>query len=113
MPVAVLNADDGLVPCKGTACTLCDLWQLGSNIVNFIVWVIAVPVASILFVVAGVIFITSGGREAQVTKARTIFTNVLVGLLLVFCSWLIVDTIFKTLAGDGFVKAWNSFPDCN
>ena len=103
-----------LVPCGGAGnpCTLCHLWQLGSNIINFIIWNLSIPIASLLFLAAGVIFLTSGGNQERVGLGKRIFTNTAIGLIVVFCAWLLVDTLFKTLASGGFMGAWNKFPPC-
>ncbi len=110
------NAWAAIVPC-GTEenpepCALCHLWQLGSNIINFIVWQLSIPVAALLFISAGVIFMTSGGSEERVGLGKKIFLNTAIGLIIVFCSWLLIDTIFKTLASGEFSAAWNKFPSC-
>ena len=105
-----------IVPCGGTGqadCTLCHLWNLGSNIINFISFNLAIPFATILFVAAGIIFLVSGGNEQKVALAKSIFTNVVIGLLIIFTSWLLIDTLFKTIADGSIVGAWNSFPSCN
>ncbi len=105
-----------IVPCGGTGqpdCTLCHLWNLGSNIINFISFNLAIPFATILFITAGVIFLVSGGNEQKVVLAKSIFTNVVIGLLIIFTSWLLIDTLFKTIADGNVIGAWNSFPSCN
>ena len=102
-----------LVPCTGDdACTLCDLWQMGSNIINFITFDLSIPVAMLLFITAGVIFLISGGNQQRIDLARSIFTNTVIGLVIVFCSWLLVDTLFQTIAQGSFSAAWNDFPTC-
>jgi len=107
-----------LVPCgeEGNECRLCHFWQLASRIINFITFNLALAIAPLLFVVAGVLFLTSEGNEQRVTKARSIFLNTVIGLVIVFCSWLMVDTIIKTASGGSFnniVPAWNQFPPCS
>ena len=105
-----------IVPCGGTGqseCNLCHLWNLGSNIINFISFNLAIPAAALLFVVAGVFFLTSGGNQDRVDRARTIFTNTVIGLTIIFCSWLLIDTLLKTIAVGSFVGGWNDFPTCN
>lgn len=104
-----------IVPCGTTGqpdCTLCHLWQMGSNIINFISFNLAIPVGTVLFVVAGVIFLISGGNEKRLTLAKSIFFNTIIGLVIIFTSWLIVDTVFKTIGSGAFVTAWNVFPTC-
>jgi len=105
-----------IVPCgtvaSGRDCTLCDLWKLASNIINFISFNLAIPLGAFLFVVAGAIFLVSGGNETRVGLAKTIFTNTVVGLIIIYLSWLFIDTFLKTIAKGTFVGAWNSFPVC-
>lgn len=106
-----------IVPC-GTSedpedCTICHLWELVSNIINFISFNLTVPIASFLFVVAGVIFLTSGGNQNRVGLARTILTNTVIGIAIIFISWLLVDSLLKTVAKNEFVGAWNEFPTCS
>ena len=100
-----------IVPCNDN-CTVCDFWHLGSNIINFITFNLALPVASLLFIVAGVIFLFAGGSEGMVTKARGIFINTFIGLVIIFSSWLIIDTFVKTVAKSEFSGAWEKFPMC-
>jgi hypothetical protein len=104
-----------IVPCGRTGkppCNLCHLWHLASNVINFISFNLAIPIATLLFIAAGVIFLTSGGSEERVALAKSIFTNVVIGLIIIFCSWLLIDTLFKTIATGAFSGAWNQFPVC-
>jgi len=101
-----------IVPCTDN-CNLCHFWQLGSNIINFISFNLAIPIAVLLFVVAGIIFIVSGGDENRITLAKKIFTNVVFGLIIIMSSWLLIDTLFKTIADGNLIGAWSSFPLCN
>lgn len=105
-----------IVPC-GTgqdpeSCTLCHLWELADNIINFISFNLAIPIATLLFISAGAIYIFSGGIDSRLTLARTIFTNTVIGLVIIFCSWLLVDTLVKTIATGEIIGAWNKFPIC-
>lgn len=111
---------DPIVPCGGETqpdCTLCHLWNLASNIINFITFNLSIPLATLLFVAAGVIFLTSGGSEEKAGLAKSIFTNTVIGLVIIFCSWLLIDTLVKSLANPGtqpgvIIWFWNQFPSC-
>jgi len=100
-----------IVPCTDN-CTLCHLWHLASNIINFISFNLAIPLATLLFVAAGVIFLISGGSEEKVGLAKSIFTNTVIGLVIIFCSWMLIDTLLKTIVTGAFSGAWNVFPAC-
>lgn len=112
---------DPIVPCGGETqpdCTLCHIWHLASNIINFISFNLAIPLATLLFVAAGVVFLTSGGNQEKVALARSIFTNTIIGLVIIFASWLLIDTLIKSIATSGTTEAWdvvyfwNEFPTC-
>jgi len=94
-------------------CTLCLLWQTISNIINFISFNLSLPVAALLFIIAGILFVVAGSDEKKVDLAKTIFKNTVIGLVIIFCSWLLIDTLFKTLVDTNVITwAWNSFPTC-
>lgn len=109
-----------LVPCgrEGTSdCQLCHFWQLGSNIINFLIFGLAVPGAILLFLWAGLLFLTSAGNEKRIESAKNVFRNTVLGLVIVFVSWLVVETLLKTLANPTseagrVIMAWNKFPAC-
>ncbi len=112
---------DPIVPCGGATqpdCTLCHLWHLASNIINFLTFNLAIPMAVLLFVAAGVIFMVSGGSQEKVALARSIFTNTVIGLVIIFTSWIFIDTLIKSIATSGTTEAWdvvyfwNEFPIC-
>jgi len=102
---------DPIVPCTDD-CTLCHLWELASNIINFISFNLAIPMAVLLFVAAGIMFLISGGNQEKVALARSIFTNTIIGLVIIFASWILIDTLLKTIAIGAFSGAWNVFPTC-
>ena len=102
---------DPIVPCTDD-CTLCHLWELASNIINFLSFNLAIPMAVLLFVAAGIMFLISGGNQEKVALARSIFTNTIIGLVIIFASWMLIDTLLKTIAIEAFSGAWNVFPTC-
>lgn len=95
-----------IVPCYGDdECTVCDVVELGQNIINFFV-IFSVIVAALLFVNAGVLYVFSPANPGNISKAHRIFTNALVGLIIILTSWLVVDTVMKMLYGGGW-GPWN------
>ncbi len=110
----------GLVPCGGPeepACQICHLWQLFSNVINFMIFKLALPVGVLMIVVAGLMYLISSGEEKRIQLAKSIIFNVLIGVVLIMSAWLIVDTLVKTLADKSteagqVIWAWNEFPDC-
>ncbi len=118
-PVATLAQENqGLIPCGRTKdegvdpkttekCGFKDFLTLINKVITFILVVMAVPIAAIMFFYAGLLMITAGGEAAGArTKAKGIFMNALIGLLLAAGSWLIVRTLLSILGFDG---AWIGF----
>src|SRR3989344_1373042 len=104
----------GIIPeCSAGYCTLCDAWKLADNIINFLLQGVAIPLLTITLIWGGTLWVTSGTSPDNIKKGKTIMTNGLIGILIAFCGWLIVDTIIKSLASGGeIVGAWSTMPEC-
>lgn len=102
----VLAQDTGLVPCgPGTSkpsCDLCDLFVLFDNIIDFLLLDIVPPLAIFVLAVAGIMYIGAffeilpGGFQT-VSKAKSIFTAVIIGLFLIYGAWFIVGLFLKAI----------------
>jgi len=114
LPATSLAASHGgIVPdCGysiGNQCSFADLVQLGMNILNFIV-VFAISITAIMFAIAGFLYFSDGGNEKNITTAHTIFTSVVIGLVIILTAWLIVNTLLLTLTGDSLDKRNQDIP---
>lgn len=100
---------EGLVTCGRGAdqsventCGFKDIMIMINNIITFILTKLALPVCALMFAYAGFILVTAGGESSEAkSKAKGIFTNAAVGLMLVAGAWLIIKTILTTLGYDG------------
>ena len=82
-------------------CTFDHVLVLINNVVNFLLFKLAVPLAAIVFVYAGVQLITSGGSSEGMQKAKAIFTSTAMGLILAVAAWLIIHTLLTIVGYDG------------
>ena len=88
-------------------CGICDLAQLAQNVLNAGIYIV-IFLSAVLFSWAGWKYVTAGGNVGKATQAREIFTNVLVGLIIILAGWLVVDTLMKTLVKeDGGFGPWS------
>ena len=90
----------GLIPCGDTGnadCTFADLFKLIANIIDFLLFKLAVPLAAIAFAWAGILLLTDGGNEGKRKQAKEIIKAAGIGLAFALAAWLIVNTIFTTL----------------
>ena len=115
--VASAQLPSQIVPCDGTSagggteCTVCHIAELAQNVLNTGIY-IAVFLSAILFAWAGWKYVTAGGNSGQAGQAREIFTNVLIGLIIILAGWLVVDTVMKTLVDESVALGpWNKI--CN
>jgi amino acid transporter len=96
----------GLVPCiDGKACDFGQLLLLVDNLVKFALYGMAIPIAAVSFAYTGFKIITAPGGEA-VTKAKNVFTNTVLGLILAFAAFVIVKTVLAIL---GYTGTWIGF----
>src|SRR3989338_2975112 len=114
--VPIFTSAQGLVPCgrsidepttginESDPCQLCHIFVLFENIVNFLllgdplngVLPIVLDIAIIMIVWAGLMFMFAymgGGGPGGINKAKSLLTSVLIGLLIVYGGWIVVNTI--------------------
>ena len=96
--VSVVSAA-GLVPCGETA-TECDFSKLIETINGLIKYLImiAMPLSAIAFAYAGWLYLTAGGNTGQVDKAKGVFADVGIGLIIILSGWL----LFKFIESEFF-----------
>jgi hypothetical protein len=93
-------------------CGLCDFWHLANNIVNFLLFQISIPLMTVIFLYGGTRWVISGGSPAGIAAGRTAMTNALIGFLIAFSAWAVVNTIITTLANERISAAWSKIPEC-
>lgn len=99
------QAADGLVPCEGTECTFCHLLVLIQKIIDYMIYLVF-PLSAVMIVIGGGYILTAGGSESRVSKGKEIITAAIVGLLIALMSWLIIDTIIRSISSTSFKDDW-------
>lgn len=95
----------GLVTCTSN-CGFNDLMTLVNTVVRFILFDMVLPISAIMCAYAGVLLVTSGGSTENRGKAKKIFTNAIIGLIIALAAWLIINSILSIL---GFTGDWIGF----
>lgn len=88
----------------GRVCGFSDLIGLLDGIIQFI-FVLAIPIAALVFAYAGFLYLTSGGDTKKHQQAVKAMTTVVKGILVVMVAWLAVKTILVSL-GASPDSAW-------
>ncbi len=91
--------------CYTGECTVCDSQIMMMSILNFLI-TFAVIVAALLFVNAGVLYVMSPSNPGNVSRAHKIFTNTLIGLIIILVAYLLIDTVMKSLYANPKATEW-------
>lgn len=81
-------------------CTFSDVLKTINNIITFLITKLFIPILVLLFMFAGVKYILAQGNPSKVANLKKMVINIVIGLLLVLCSWLIVKVILRILVKD-------------
>lgn len=93
----------GLVPCgPGTddlVCDVCDFFVMIKKIIDFMMIDIAPALALLLIVSGAVVMMTSGGSQQNYDKGKDIIFKTIIGLLIIFGSWFIINIVMSISTG--------------
>lgn len=95
--------DMGLVPCDGSPSSPCTTEMAVTFANNLISWLITMlgVIAVIALMFTGFQLLTSGGDSGKWRQAKTMFTNIVIGIIIILAAWLVVDTIMRALTNKG------------
>lgn len=88
----------GLVPCGGygeAPCTFCHFFAMFNNVVRLLLFSLVPIIAVLMLVIGGVMFFFAGVKPSILIRAKGIITSVVIGLLIIFCAWVIVNTVLN------------------
>lgn len=95
------------IPCDGPDCGFDDLIMLINNVIKFLIFAVAVPLAALRFMYAGAILVLNPNKEESKTKAVNIFQGVGIGFLVMLGAYVLIKTLlFAFLTDDqaGFMQ---------
>ena len=108
------NAATQIVPsdCQSSAtgCSLTDFFTMVGNIYTFIVTDIATTLAVIAIAVGAILMMISAGNPNLLGIGKKVFWSAIIGLVLVYCSYLIIDWVLKTIGITGGLSSLSTAP---
>lgn len=99
IPACCPPSGHGLVPC-GTQCcpcTLCDFFVMLDRIIDFLLIKIVPPLAALMIAIGGGMYIISQGKPEMLSRAKSLFTAVAIGLVIIYGAWVIVNLFLTTI----------------
>lgn len=113
--VAPLPASAALVPVCNSVfkadktfadpCTICHLFILLDNIIDFLVK-ISFVLAGFFIAWGGILILVAGGNPGKIEEGKKAMTAAIMGLLIVLVSWVVIDTVLLNLANPAAFPGW-------
>jgi len=100
----------GLVPCGGPGepdCELGHFFEMIDNIIDFFLFTIIPPIAVLMLIIGGLVFLLSGGSPEVANLGKRILRTTIFGLVLAYGAWVIINTILTLL---GYQGTWYQLP---
>jgi len=88
------------------SCELSDLGKLAIGISRWILGIVG-SLSLLAFVYGGVLFLISAGNRETVQKAKQVIIGAVIGLTIVFASYLIIQFVLQAL---GYQETWTTIP---
>jgi hypothetical protein len=98
---SILDTKSGIIEraeCSSGSCTLNTFVELGVRIAEYILGIVG-ALTLLMFIYGGFMWILSGGSSDKVQKGKDIIIGSVVGLVIVFSSYLIISFVSNNLLG--------------
>lgn len=93
-------SNSNLISCYNY-CTFSDVLRTINNFITFLITTLFIPTIVLLIMFAGFKYITAAGNPSKVANLKKMIMNIVIGMLLILCAWLIVKVIITILVRDG------------
>ncbi len=95
----------GLIPCSGLDCDLCDLLALFKNIITYMTQM-TVVFAGLFFAWGSFGILTAGDSQEKVKEGKKTMTIAVTGVMLAFSAYLIVGTALQIFTDSPSKLPW-------
>ncbi len=110
-----LSRDDPDQPGNQTVpCQLCHLFVMVDEYVSGFLKYVVPSLATIMIAIGGMMLIFGAGKPETVSQAKSLFKTVIIGLIIIYGAWLIVDMLLSAFSvNKSFLQSWNTiFTNC-
>ena len=97
--------------CRGgyevVSCTFCHFFAMISGIIKFALMNIVFPLAILMLIAGGALFILSAGDPGRINQGKTIMKSAVIGILIILLAWVVVNTILNFSGIVNTSLSWN------
>ena len=109
----------GIIPCgrhtddpttavlENAPCTICHTFLIIKQVIDLLLLYILLPLATLGFIVSGVLFLSSAGDPGQVGQAKTALKITGLGVFLAFTSWILMELFVAAIVPSS--KPWSDW----
>ena len=72
-----------------------------NKVINFLLVYLVTPLFALILVYVGWLYLSASGNQENVTRAKKILRNAVIGFVIALAAWLVVKTILTTLGFNG------------
>jgi len=90
----------GLVPCGGPGenpCELCDFFVMLDNIIDFLLFRVVPVLGALMIAIGGVMYVISQGKPEMLSRVKSLFAAIIIGLVIIYGAWLVVNLFLTTI----------------
>jgi hypothetical protein len=92
---------------KSGDCQLNDFARLAVNATGWMLGIVG-SLALLMFIYGGVVFLISAGNSEKVTQAKGIIIGAVIGITIVFTSYMIINFVFTSLKIETGGTIWST-----
>ncbi len=78
-------------------CQFCHFFVMLDEMIDFVLFKIVPPIAILMLVIGGVMFFAAAGSPEKLGTAKKLITSVVIGLIIIFAAWIIIDLFFSLI----------------
>ena len=93
--------------CSGSGCGWCDFFQLGQNIINFLIQISSI-LAIAFIIYGGIMMMINSGNPSKLKESQGIIWSAIIGIVIMLSAWVILNTFFNLLTPGGINWPWHT-----
>ena len=86
-------------------CTICHIFVMIDGALDFILLKLIPPIGTLLLIFGGISLYQAGANPERLTWSKKFLTSIIIGLLLIYMSWIIINMVFTAMG----VSSWVGF----
>lgn len=88
--------------CECEPCTLCHFFVMIEKWINRILFILVPSLAALMIAIGGGMYVIARGDPEMLSRAKKLFGSVVVGMIIIYGAWLIINLFFTVIGFSEF-----------